>query len=160
MPSPQIAEISIIAINARFSDKGHQRRPNTLPVNRGDPYKYGRPRDARPLMPSPAGSAPFPAKCNLEKEEKILSDIKKQLHLQTKIVWEEAEKLRVEDNKSFPSYCPAPPPTFPKHLLYLWPEVYDDSMPMTMARLMHQQRQNINIRSNEYKHKLKFGGRI
>jgi len=152
MPSPQIAEISIIAINARFSDKGHQRRPNTLPVNRGDPYKYGRPRDARPLMPSPAGSAPFPAKCNLEKEEKILSDIKKQLHLQTKIVWEEGEKLRAEDkdNKSFPSYCPTPPPTFPKHLLYLWPDVFEDSMPMMMAMMMHKQRQDM-------KHKLKCG---
>jgi hypothetical protein len=151
MPSPQIAEISIIALNTQFSDKGRQRCSNTLSVNRGNPYKYGRPCDTQPLLPSPALPL-ISAKCNLEKEEKTLSDIKKQLNIQTKIVWEAEEKFREEDkdNKAFPSYCPTPPPTFPKHLLYLWPDVFEDSMPMMMAMMMHKQRQDM-------KHKLKCG---
>ena len=34
---------------------------------------------------------------------------------------------------------PPPPVTFPIHLHYLWTSVYDDPMPMTMARMMHEQ---------------------
>jgi len=147
---PPLTQISIIAITAKFSGDDHHGSPDTLHIKRSDPYKYGRPCGAPPLLPSSAQLL-ISAKCDLKKEEALLNNLKKKFDAQTKIVSDAKEKFRAEDSctKDYPRNCTKPPPTFPKHLLYLWPEVFDDSMPMTMAGMMHQQRQDM-------KHKLKL----
>jgi len=45
------------------------------------------------------------------------------------------------ESKSLPTMetIPSPPINFPPELCYLWSKVYDDSMPMTQARIMHKQ---------------------
>lgn len=60
--------------------------------------------------------------------------------------------IKIQKN---PNVIPAIPINFPIHLRYLWSKVWDDPMPMTMARMMHQQEEELDRRRLNYESKFK-----